>query len=61
MLQYWKQFLYVSLLMVLVGPFRDPFFMCDKNAIESNPAQAATAMEDYIVCVGRSEVSDPAK
>jgi len=23
--------------MVLVGPFRDPFFMCDKNAIESNP------------------------
>ena len=22
----WKQFLYVSLLMVLVGPFRGPFF-----------------------------------
>ena len=26
MLQYWKQFLYVSLLMVLMGPSRDPFF-----------------------------------
>jgi hypothetical protein len=33
-LQYWKQFLYVSLLMVFVGPFRDPFFMRDKNAME---------------------------
>lgn len=36
MLQYWKQFLYVSLLMVLVGPFRDPFFMRDQKVMEAN-------------------------
>ena len=34
MLQYWKQFLYVSLLMVLMGPFRDPFFLPDNFAFQ---------------------------
>ena len=64
MLQYWKQFLYVSLLMVLVGPLRDPFFLRKKpstvKGVHSMPRPIA-AVEDYIVWVGRSEVSDPAR
>ena len=48
--------------MVLVGPFRDPFFYPEFLAFNLIPSsQKFVPRGDYIVCVGLSDDSDPAR
>ncbi len=61
-----KQFLYVSLLMVFLGPLWDPFFrpqwtkINKLHALSRNHLKSGRA-SGHMVWVGRSDVSEPAR